>query len=124
MSLCECTHEKVDHEKPRDRSQLIRTYTIISLTGYVIVYTMMRMAAKNTAAATASAISGADITVTRTVTTWNNASRHQLPSVVMTIPKDVAELVGVRVGDKLSVTGNADGEILVRKADKIGNGGR
>jgi hypothetical protein len=57
-----------------------------------------------------------DITVTRSAKVWQNGSRS---NVVMTIPKDVLELTGIKVGDGVLVTGYSDGTIRVAKADVI-----
>lgn len=58
------------------------------------------------------------ITVTRSATIWRNSYRDKC--LIMAIPVDVSELTGLRAGDKLLVTGSADGTVRVVKADKIG----
>jgi bifunctional DNA-binding transcriptional regulator/antitoxin component of YhaV-PrlF toxin-antitoxin module len=40
-------------------------------------------------------------------------------ALIMTLPEDVAELVGIKAGDKLLVTGSADGHVRIVKADRI-----
>jgi hypothetical protein len=41
-------------------------------------------------------------------------------SLEMTIPQDVVELSGLRAGDRMLVTGSADGSIRAVKADRVG----
>lgn len=48
-----------------------------------------------------------------------NGGNRSSVNVVMSIPKDVMELTGIKAGDSLLVTGYADGTIRVVKADVI-----
>ena len=59
-----------------------------------------------------------EITVTRKSSVWQASYKNRC--LLMSVPEDVAELVGIRAGDKLLVTGNADGTVRMVKADKVG----
>jgi hypothetical protein len=64
-------------------------------------------------------LNGSDsITVTRSAAVWQGNSRDR--ALVMSIPVDVAELAGIKAGDRMLVTGSVDGTLRVVVADRIG----
>ena len=67
-----------------------------------------------------SRLSVDSVTVTRTAKVWRNDPKRG--SMVMALPKDVVELVGLKSGDAVIVTGNADGTMTIVRADSIGIG--
>jgi len=72
------------------------------------------------AGVTVDAVDDVSITVTRSVKVWRSSYKTNM--LLMSIPIDVAELTGIKDGDMLLIKANAEGQMMIVKADAIAAG--